>query len=373
MPRQLDILALEPFYGGARRLMLETIVRTSRHRWTVLKLPPRRIERRLTAAAHWFAELLTRHWSGRVDAIFTSEAMNLSDLTRLVPQLAKKPAVVYFHANQLPPAHARHETPLDLVNLNTAAAATEVWFNSVYHFKSFVTTAGALVNRTPELTMRSPIPDLMKKARVMLPPVDLAFLTEALQGTEIGRRRRTIFLDTRDANFALINTAFRTLDRRGEGYSLITVGPLDNLAPELPRRTLPERDEVAQVHALQEASVIVSAKADATADHHVVRALALGCWPVVPNAGVYPELIPDSIHPNCLYPPNPDGLVSRLLDTWHLGRPTDFEGDVLKVLSQFDSINACKAIDERLEELAAANPTPDAPPPSKRRSRPQGE
>jgi hypothetical protein len=102
LPKQLDILALEPFFGGIRRNMLETIIRSSRHRWTLLKLPPRRIERRLTAAAHWFAEQLSRHWVGHVDLLFTSEALNLADLYRLMPNLARKPAVVYFHSNQLP-------------------------------------------------------------------------------------------------------------------------------------------------------------------------------------------------------------------------------------------------------------------------------
>src|SRR3954471_925599 len=77
--KQLDILALEPFYGGVRRMMLETVIRCSRHRWTLLRLPPRRIERRLSAAAAWFAEQLSRHWVGRVDLIFTSEALNLSE------------------------------------------------------------------------------------------------------------------------------------------------------------------------------------------------------------------------------------------------------------------------------------------------------
>ncbi|HMB96509.1 MAG TPA: DUF3524 domain-containing protein, partial [Tepidisphaeraceae bacterium] len=87
MSTQLDILALEPFYGGIRRLMLETIIRCSRHRWTLLKLPPRRIERRLSAASVWFAELLSRHWTGSIDLLFTSEALNLADLYRLHPEL----------------------------------------------------------------------------------------------------------------------------------------------------------------------------------------------------------------------------------------------------------------------------------------------
>src|SRR5450432_766529 len=100
MSSQLDILALEPFYGGVRRQMLETMIRCSRHRWTLLKLPPRRMERRLSAAAHWFAEQLSRHWIGRLDLLFTSEAMNLADLIRHLPNLSNKPSVVYFHNNQ---------------------------------------------------------------------------------------------------------------------------------------------------------------------------------------------------------------------------------------------------------------------------------
>jgi len=120
MAKQLDILALEPFYGGGRRHMLETLIHYSRHRWTLLKLPPRRIERRLTAAAHWFAEQLTRHWVGRVDLLFTSEALNLADLYRLMPTLLKKPSVVYFHDNQLPHPSSTSNNPLEMANLNTA-------------------------------------------------------------------------------------------------------------------------------------------------------------------------------------------------------------------------------------------------------------
>src|SRR5438045_2989455 len=145
MSRQLDILALEPFFGGGRRNMLETLIHYSRHRWTLLKLPPRRIERRLTAAAHWFAEQLTRHWVGRVDLLFTSEALNLADLYRLMPNLLKKPSVVYFHSNQLPHPSVQSDNPLDMANMNTGAAATEIWFNSLYHLRDFLSRAAALV------------------------------------------------------------------------------------------------------------------------------------------------------------------------------------------------------------------------------------
>src|SRR5437868_412059 len=51
MSRQLDILAIEPFHGGARRSMLEAIARYSRHRWRILKLPPRKMHRRLLVSS----------------------------------------------------------------------------------------------------------------------------------------------------------------------------------------------------------------------------------------------------------------------------------------------------------------------------------
>ena len=141
MSSQLDILALEPFFGGVRRHMLETLVRCSRHRWTVLKLPPRRMERRLTAAANWFSEQLSRHWVGQVDLLFTSEAMNLASLFRPDAAPGPAPSVVYFHDNQLPDLSSFRDDPLDLVNLNTATAATEFWFNSCYHKRTFLIRA----------------------------------------------------------------------------------------------------------------------------------------------------------------------------------------------------------------------------------------
>src|SRR4051812_13357525 len=161
--------------------MLETVVRCSRHRWPVLKLPPRRMGRRLSVAANWFAEQLTRHWVGRVDLVFTSEAMNLASLFRLMPQLAHKPSVVYFHENQLPDIRTNTDSPLDLVNLNTANAATEIWFNSDWHRKSFLQRAKALVERHPEISAHRPLPHLKRKASVIPPAIDMSEVGQALR------------------------------------------------------------------------------------------------------------------------------------------------------------------------------------------------
>ncbi len=356
MSKQLDILALEPFYGGIRRIMLETLIRCSRHRWTLLKLPPRRIERRLSAAAIWFAEQLSRHWVGSVDILFTSEAMNLADLYRLTPDLLKKPAVVYFHSNQLPDPEDPKQSPFDLVNMNTAAAATEIWFNSLFHLQSFLERATALVRRHLELLARNPMPDLTRKSRIMHPPVDLGLLHEIAITEKIHKDKRIIFVETRDANLKILNAAFGLVQRRGEAFNLVTVGPVDGLNENLPRTTLAEDDDAAQIRAMLQAGIFFSAKVGAPCDHHAVRALMAGCWPLCPNYGVYRELLPTSLHSSCLYDGAPDTLAGRMQDVWHLEHFGGWERELHAILNHFDPIVACKAIDERLEQLAVEHP-----------------
>lgn len=354
MSKQLDILALEPFYGGARRAMLETVVRCSRHRWTVLRLPPRRIERRLSAAANWFSEQLGRHWVGRVDLLFTSEAMNLASLLRLSPQLARYPSVVYFHDNQLPNLAVQGDGPLDLVNLNTAAAASEIWFNSEYHRRLFVGRAGELVVRHAELSAHNPIPAIQQKARVMPPPVDLDIVGYVQkQNTAPTRNPRAIFFETRGANIGLLNDALAQLRGRAVPFTTITVGPVDDLDPNIPRYTIAENEDANQVRGMFEAGVFLSTKTEAPCDYQALRALLAGCRPVLPDAGVYPEIVPAPMHKAALYQPRLEPLTDRLLAALNPSTPPFHYDGFRQAFRPFDAIPACRAFDERIDQLVA--------------------
>ena len=390
MSTQLDILALEPFYGGIRRHMLETVIRCSRHRWTLLKLPPRRIERRLSVAASWFAEQLSRHWSGRVDILFTSEAMNLASLYRLVPAVAAPPSVVYFHDNQLlapkvvrpkvtqrnadelpeqipgrggatnalvtPPLPlAAREVDLALVNLNTATAATEIWFNSTFHMRSFLAGAAKLIERHPELSSHSPLAQVTAKAHVMPPPLDLNLIPHVkLAADTPARDPRTIFIDTRDAQVRILNAALGELASRGERFRLITVGPVEDLSDTWPRRTISETDDYAHVQGLWEAGVVLSVRPGAPCDLQVIRGMQAGCRPVLPDRGIYPELIPASLRDECLYAPNVDALAEALREA--INPPMEWNPpDFRQTLKHFEAIAATRLLDERLSQLAMAH------------------
>ncbi|QOV91673.1 tRNA-queuosine alpha-mannosyltransferase domain-containing protein [Humisphaera borealis] len=360
MARQLDILALEPFFGGVRRAMLEAVVRYSRHRWTVLKLPPRRIERRLAAAANWFSEQLSRHWVGRLDLVFTSEAMNLASLMQLMPNLVGYPSVVYFHDNQLPDSSTGvpGANPIDLVNFNTCQAATEIWFNSAYHRQMFQILARAMADKLPELSSHDPIPQIREKIRLFLPPVDLSHVHEVESSPTVPvRQPRNVFVETRDANVPLLNALIDRLRRRKIPMHLITVGPVDKLDPLASRTTVSEYDDLAQIYGMFSSSIVLSVKPAAPSDYQVIRAMAAGCRPMLPEGGVYPELLPTAMHKACLYPVDPDALADRLALALGPNAPAFDPSSCKPALKPFDAITQCRLIDERIEQIVARHST----------------
>lgn len=354
MSRQLDILAIEPYHGGERRAMLEVIARYSRHRWRILKLPPRKMHRRLLVSSMWFAETLSRNGVGKVDLIFSSEALNLADFLRLAPGLGRKPSVVYFHENQLPEADIeRPEKPTDLVNLNSAMAAHEIWFNSLYHLRVFLSRASGMVARHEELQMRSPMPSLMAKAQHVPPPIDFAQLQAGGSKSPAELRDpRSVLVDSRGADHAMLMEALQSLADRGERMDLTIIGRMKGLPDSLRARTLDERNDAGHVKALLNSSLMVSARADAASDGLVLQALAADCHPVVNSAGVYPDLLPEPLHELCLHDGTAESLAARMLDAWYLDRPRGLEFLTDEILSPFDAIGACRLIDERLEGLA---------------------
>jgi hypothetical protein len=362
MSRQLDILAIEPFHGGARRAMLETVARFSRHRWKILKLPPRKMERRLLVSATWFAEHLSRNGVGKVDLLFTSEALNLAEFLRLRPDLAKKPSVVYFHDNQLPEAGGDlPEKPTDLVNLNSAMAANEIWFNSLYHLRTFLGRASGMVARHEELQMRNPMARLAAKAHLVPPPIDLAEMQDAESiALAKGRDPRSVLLDARGARHVTILHVLRILQNEAGPVKLSLIGRVKGLPASLRAIELDERNQIGHINALRTSGVLLSARPDAPSDDLVVRALASGCLPIAPSAGVYPELLPEPMHERCLHDGTPESMAEKLLEAWYAPPLRGMEFLIDEIISPFDCVAACRVIDERVEQLVGVARLPEA-------------
>jgi hypothetical protein len=267
--------------------------------------------------------------------------------------LQDHPAVVYFHNNQLPDlTQAVNQQPLDLTNLTSATAASEIWFNSKQHVGTFLEGIEGMITLTPELQSRNPMDDVLAKLHLVPPPVDTNFFRESAAGSATERDPSAIFVETRDANMDLLNTALVMLRARNNPIQMYVCGPIDQLTNVFPVQQISEIDSTAQVRALLAAGTFVSTKIAVPFDENAVRAMSLGCRPVLPHTGIYPELVPMGLHSECLYDMSAESLASHLHEATYL--PSIYRLDELtSKLKPYEPLHACAIMDSRLDTLAA--------------------
>ena len=140
----MNILALEPFYGGSHKAFLDSWRAVSRHDWTILGLPGYKWKWRMRHASVTLAEqadaLLE---SGKsFDLIFCSDMLNLPEWRGLLKSPNRDiPAIIYFHENQLTypsPEPSLFDYHFAYTNFISALGANQVWFNSAFHKNSFL-------------------------------------------------------------------------------------------------------------------------------------------------------------------------------------------------------------------------------------------
>lgn len=328
----MRVLALEPYDGGSHRAFLDGwMAEGGSHAWTRLSLPPWKWKWRMRHAAITFAaELRERVRAGeRWDAVFCSSMLPLAEWRGLAPpEVARLPAVVYFHENQLT-YPSRVDDPRDvhfaLIHFAACLAADAVWFNSAFHQEEFLAALGDLLERMPDHRPSWAVEEIRVKTAVhpqgITPPAP-----------RLGPRRpgplRLLWAARweYDKNPQLFFDALDRLRDRGAAFRLSVVGESFRQVPEVfaqARERFADRIDrwgyqetrADYESALAEADVIVS-----TADHEffgvsVVEAVAAGCRPLLPRRLAYPEILvalPGSRREACLYDGGVDVLSRRL-------------------------------------------------------------
>ena len=196
--------------------------------------------------------------------------------------------------------------------------------------------------------------DLLAKLHLVPPPVEAAVFRESHTAATLERDATAIFVETRDANMDLLNSALGILNDRKHPIQLLVTGPVDQLTTTFPRQIISETDSAAQIRALLTAGTFVSAKIAVPFDENAVRAMSLGCRPVLPHTGIYPELLPVSLHSECLYDMSAESLASHIHEAMFL--PSVYHlAELTSKLTPFDPLHACSIIDNRLDALAASH------------------
>jgi glycosyltransferase involved in cell wall biosynthesis len=302
----MNILALEPYYGGSHRAFIDGLSKVSKHNWTVLTLPAHKWKWRMRHSAITFAaqttELMEKQQSWNL--LFCSDMLNLAEFIGLAPAgIAKLPKVIYFHENQLTyPVRVEDERDYQfaMTNLTSALVADAVWFNSQFHLNSFLDALKKFLKSMPDYQPLEAIEKIRAKSSVCPPgipdfparrrrkpgpmrilwaarwehdknPDDFFKTLEILKDKNVPFRISAIGQSFRDRP-----TVFDWAYSEFQGY-------IDYWGYQ---KSMEDYKRI-----LSEADVMVS-----TANHEffgisVVEAVAAGAYPLVPNRLSYPDIL----------------------------------------------------------------------------------
>jgi glycosyltransferase involved in cell wall biosynthesis len=336
---RLRILALEPYYGGSHRAVLDGLAKRIDAEWTMLTLPARKWKWRMRGAAISMAaearEVAAANVGGASagrtgapwDLVFASTFVNLAEFRGMAgPQIASVPAIVYFHENQLlyPNRHsAEWDYQFPLTNITSALSAEACVFNTSYNLEGFVGEIPGFIREFPDHQPEGLAEAIRAKSRVLAPPFDSSKFDAVLAqdgGPHRGLVCRIVWPHRweHDKDPEEFFRAVSTLAEEGLDFEVVVVGQSFRETEGLMRdaaRTLGARlahcDEPATraeyARLLAGADVAVSTARNEFFGLAMVEACYAGCAPLVPNRLAYPELYPDEFR----YASS-DELVARL-------------------------------------------------------------
>lgn len=309
MTARLRILALEPYYGGSHRAVLDGLAKHVDAEWTFVTLPARKWKWRMRGAAITMAVEagdLVRSGAS-FDLLLCSTFLNLAEFRGLVdPALARVPAIVYFHENQLvyPNRHtAEWDYQFPLTNVTSALSAERCVFNTAWNRDRFLEEIPGLFAEFPDHRPAGVAERIAVKSTVLAPPFDPRPF-DAVPATRFQRCR--IVWPHRwehDKNPEEFFAAVSRLAREGLDFEVAVAGQsfaetrdvmreaAEALGPRLVHCDEPStRAEYAAL--LAGSDVAVSTATNEFFGLAMIEACHAGAYPLVPDRLAYPELYP---------------------------------------------------------------------------------
>ncbi len=379
----MNVLALEPWYGGSHRNFLDGLVAHSTHTFQRITMTARFWKWRMHGGAVTMArKALQALGEGfRPDVIFATDMVNLPAFLALTrPQLSDVPVVLYFHENQLTyplPEGTERDYTYAYVNYLSCLAADRVVFNSQFHYDEFMQALPVLLRAFPDYTHLHTVQEIRHKSAVLHLGMDLQAHDQYgadYEGHDWGPvmkppivlwNQRWEYDKNPEAFFRLMNR----LDDAGCRFRLILAGQHFEEQPHEFERAF-ERYAERILHygyaedfqeysrLLHRADLVVS-----TARHEffgiaVMEAVYCGCHPLLPNRLSYPELIPSSLHQPLLHAPvlyEDDEALFRILFEILKGNERPLPPSTLRsILEHLDWPQHVARYDAMLEAVAAA-------------------
>ena len=314
---------------------------------------------------------------GVPDAIIATDMVNLPAWLGLVRHILPPavPILYYMHENQLTYPWRPGEKPdltYAMINWISLLCADCVAFNSRYHLESWFEEVPRLLKHFPDYNHLSLIGPARAKSIVL--PVGirgdrLAHVGEAfkpahpLQEPHPSAQLPLIVWNQRweyDKRPDLFFDLLYRLDEAGAPFQLAVAGENFRNIPqefEEARQRLHERiihwgfleSYADYVALLQCADLVISTAIHEFFGISILEAIVAGAFPLLPNRLSYPELIPDELHPACLYA-DEDALREKALHRLLSPRPAP-PSLRSHLIEKYDWAQVAAGYDAVIEEL----------------------
>lgn len=327
MPKQLDILALEPYMTGSHRSFLDGLKKHSKHKIEIRGLPGRKWKWRMRASAIGFAQEVSERES-IPDLILASDYLDVAAFRALLPAGVRDiPILTYFHENQLTyPVQDEMERDFQFVftNITTCLASDRVLFNSAFHREQFIGAIPEFFKRMPDHVPAGVEQEIRAKSGVqhlgIEPPEGMSEPQSRVGPPTLAWNHRWEY----DKNPELFFHTLFELDSKGVEFQLVVLGESFRQTPQvfeeakqrLAHRILhygfaESREDYWRL--LKSADIVISTSIHDFFGLSVVEGIAAGCFPLLPMRLAYPELLPNTVHADCFFRTD-DEFAARLED-----------------------------------------------------------
>ena len=312
----MNILLINPFHTGSHANWVNGLVKylpeIRNDHLTSWTLPGKHWKWRMHGAGGHFAER-ARSVDWVPDLVITTDMMDVASFRGLLPAHWRKiPIVQYFHENQLtfpwspndPELKTGRNRTYEFMNIQSAAAADSIWFNSAYHRDVFIAAASSFLKGMPDHTAAYSPKKIHAKSRIV--PLGIRDKPSPEQRRTMNRppvilwNHRWEYDKGPDAFFDKLNLLIQS----GENFQLILCGEQFNAIPEAFQR-IQDSHGARVIHSgfaesqaqygelLRQSDLLIHLPLQEYFGLSVAEAMSSGVIPLLQRDQAYPEWVPD--------------------------------------------------------------------------------
>ena len=268
-------------------------------------------------AAIEFSSRVDAMWDGgvRFDVVFVTDMLNVAELRGLLQSDAKHlPLIVYFHENQFEYPNQTEQTRdfhFPFTNFTSALAADAVWFNSAFNRDSMSRHLQKKMPLWPDFPPERAAESLIAKSAIEYPGLDCPKVDSEERAAKRAGPLHIAWAARweHDKGPGLLLLILQKLKERRLDFRLSVVGQSYKKVPgefETIKNAFSENilhwgyqeDREKYFSILASADVFLSSANHEFFGLSVVEAAICGCYPLLPNRIVYPEILNVAEHPD---------------------------------------------------------------------------